>query len=167
MCTCICAGCKINPSFLNAQGKSPNIRGHRSVFTTKARRKQHRQQKKDRFKVSTPVWKSLREKHICTRWTERWEIYETQEVVDDQHDHEAATQDVVDQLIETTAEQTAERHNELEREYNEIAVASTTSNTVLLLPSVLIPIETPTSFSTNFHFLCTFCNISYGATVHY
>ena len=74
-------------------------------------------------------------------WKERRERYETQEVVDNRHDHEAATQDVVHQHIETTAEQTAERHNELEREYNEIAVASTTSNTALLLPSILIPIE--------------------------
>ena len=116
--------------------------------TTKAGRKRIGNKKKDRFKVSTPVWKSLCEKHLCTLWKERREKYETHEVVGDQHDHEAATQDVFDQHIETIAEQTAEQHNELlEREYNELAVESTTSNTAFLLPSVLIPLEDKKRFS--------------------
>ena len=50
-------------------------------------------------------------------------------------------------VIETTGEQTAERHDELEREYNDISVASTTSNTALLPPSVPNPIEGKKEFS--------------------
>ena len=75
------------------------------------------------------------------RWKERKERYETQQIADDQHDQEAATQGVFDQQI-ADIEQTAEQHNEVEKEYN-MSVESTTNS----VPSVLIPIEEKEPFS--------------------
>ena len=107
--------------------------------TIKSKRRRYRERKINKFKVSTPDWKSLFEKHLCMRWKERKERYESQQIADDQHDQEAATQGVFDQQI-ADIEQTAEQHNEVEKEYNDMSVELTT-NSVLLLPSVLIPIE--------------------------
>ena len=132
-----------NDSSFLAQAQSTNTRGHRSVDAIKAKRKRYRERKKNRFKVSTPVWKSLFEKHLCTRWKER---YETQQIEDDQHDHDAATQYVIDQQI-VDIEKVAKQHNEVEKEYNDMSVESTKSNSALLLPSVIIPIEDKEPFS--------------------
>lgn len=129
------------------QAQSTNVRGLRNCDSRKAKRKRYREKKNlnSRFKISTPAQKSLFEKHLCSRWKERKERYEMEQQLDEQHDEETVAQHLCDQQNNdnVSREQIVEHQQKIERvekEYNELFVKLSTSNSALL-PAVLIPIE--------------------------